>query len=50
VTLPELLPGSPLSSYSSEVLGVTETLSVDHWLLTLHLSAADAPISRKAKR
>lgn len=49
VTLPELLPGSPLSSYSSEVLGVTETLSVDHWLLTLHLSAADAPISRKAK-
>jgi hypothetical protein len=47
VTLPKLLPGSPLSSYSSEVLGITETLSVDHWLLTLHLSAADAPVTQK---
>ena len=48
VTLPQLLPGSPLHAYTSEVLGITESLAVYHWTLTLHLSAAAAPITRKA--
>lgn len=44
VSLPQLLPGSPVTDYHSTVLGYTEVLSRDDWAITFHLAPSEAPI------
>lgn len=48
VTVPHLLPGSPMTSYTASCLGYSESLSPTDWTMTIHLTPSAKPISRSA--